>query len=239
MDTEVGGNQSMEAENSMKKLEENCVAGEAKDAVEPQPQSIVAADGGAPLGPITPDSNKESGDFLLDFTSPLTLVSSPPKAVCFDSRQNLDGYASIDNSPHTPNEGVFDPFAPGPDKLMLAPHHNKYLEESRSNVARQLNFDASVKSFGDGNHGNDAESILEEEILLETVYGTLLEAIVSKQTEGLLVEISPLDSGSDGFKTPTSAPRLNQVAETCPGAPMKPTRKFRSIDQGLCRKLEF
>ncbi|KAA8517605.1 hypothetical protein F0562_015079 [Nyssa sinensis] len=235
MDSEVRGDQSMEGENSS----QNSMKKAKEDAVELQTQSIVAADVGAPLGPITPDSNRESGDFLLDFTSPLTLVSSPLKAVCFDSHQNIERYASIDNSPHTPKEGVFDPFAPGPDKLMLAPHCNKYLEESQSNVARQLNFDASVKFFADGNPGNDAESISEEDIFLETVYGTLLEVIVSKQTEELLAEISPLDSGSDGFKTPTSAPCLNGIAETCPRAPMKPTKKFRSIDQGLCRKLEF
>ncbi|KAA8517577.1 hypothetical protein F0562_017793 [Nyssa sinensis] len=242
MDPDACAPQSMKKENSsqnsVKKLEENFVAGdgEANDVVKLQPQWLVAADGGAPLGPITPDSNRESGDFIFDFTSPLTLVSSPPKGVSFDSHWNVD---PTDNSSHTPKAAVFDSFAPGPDKLMLAPHCNKYLKESQSNVARRLNFNASIKCSGDGNKGNDAKPISDEAILLETVYGTLLEAIVSKKAEGLFAEISPPDPGSSGFMTPTSAPRLNGITETCPGAPMKPTRKSRSIDQWLCRKLEF
>ncbi|XP_059668184.1 unknown protein 1 [Cornus florida] len=245
MDIEASTDLLMKEENHslkfMNKSDDNCVIVKAKNVKEMQPPSTVICNKGASLGPITPDSNKESADFPLDFSSPRTLVTSLPKAVCFDSHRNVDRYASnsMDDGLRTPKEDVFDPFAPGPDKLMLAPQSNKYLEETRSSVARQLNFGSSVKFVGDENHGNDAEHISDEETLVEAVYRTLLKEIVSKQIEELFAEISALDSVSDGFKTPPSAPRFSGVADTCPGAPMKPTRKSRNIDQGLCRKLEF
>nr|GEY85443.1 PR domain zinc finger protein 8, putative isoform 1 [Tanacetum cinerariifolium] len=44
---------------------------------------------------------------------------------------------------------------------------------------------------------------------------------------------------ADVLMTPPSAPRLSGIAETCPGAPMKPATKLRNIDSRLCRKLEF
>lgn len=251
MDTEVSVDQPDNVEILSQKLNVNYVVVlDAKDNNNviqlPSPMSstdtAAAAAASASLGPITPDSNT---DFLFDFTSPLTLDSSPPpKAALFDSHQSDILYASSDGSPRTPKEGVFDPFAPGPEKIMLAPHSNKYLPESRSNAARRLNFDSSVKCIRDGNHETDAETISDDEMLLETVYDALLEAIVSKQTEGfLLAEMLPLgsdaDADADAFKTPISVTRLSGIAETCPRAPMKPTRKLRNIDQSLCRKLEF
>jgi len=233
MDTTVTMDQQNELVNVSqkiaKKVEEDCVVVEAKENVtEISLQSTVAA-----MGPITPDSNKETGDFLFGVTSPLTFVSSP-------ENDNLG--ASINFSPQTPVEGVFDPFAPGPEKLAMAPHCKKYLKESRINVARRLKFDTSVSFILDGNDETDAETISDDDVLLEAVYDTLSEAIVSKQTEGLVTEILPLDPGFDGFYTPDSATRLSGIAETCPGAPVKTagtTKKLRIIDQGLCRKLEF
>ncbi|KAH1054859.1 hypothetical protein J1N35_032924 [Gossypium stocksii] len=44
---------------------------------------------------------------------------------------------------------------------------------------------------------------------------------------------------SDGSKTPPSAPCLNGVSDTCPGAPIKLTGRSRVTDLGFCRKLEF
>lgn len=249
MDTEVSVDQPDNVEILSQKLNVNYVVVlDAKDnnnviqLPSPMSSTDTPAAAAASLGPITPDSNT---DFLFDFTSPLTLDSSPPpKAALFDSHQSDILYASSDGSPRTPKEGVFDPFAPGPEKIMLAPHSNKYLPESRSNAARRLNFDSSVKCIRDGNHETDAETISDDEMLLETVYDALLEAIVSKQTEGfLLAEMLPLgsdaDAEADAFKTPISVTRLSGIAETCPRAPMKPTRKLRNIDQSLCRKLEF
>lgn len=156
------------------------------------------------LGPITPDPNRETGDFPIDLKSPLN------------------------SSPHTPFKGVFDPFAPGPDKLLHAPHSRKFRSESQVNAIRRLNFDHSDES---------CEAVtLDEEILLETVYDTLLEAIVSKQREGL--EDICSDS-EDGCKTPESFKWPSGVAETCPEAPVKRSRKPRNIDPNLCKKLEF
>lgn len=214
----------------VKKVEEKCggVVEAEENLSDVSPSSKVA-----PLGPITPDSNKETGDFLFCFTSPLTLVSSP---------RNDNSRASINFSPSTPVDGSFDPFAPGPEELAMAPHCKKYLKESRINVARRLKFDSSVNFFLDGDCKSDAETISDDEMILETVYDTLLEAIVSKQTEGLVTDILPLDRGFDGCKTPDSAIRISGIAETCPSAPVKTTgttRKLRNIDQGLCRKLEF
>ncbi|GFY95725.1 hypothetical protein Acr_11g0000310 [Actinidia rufa] len=242
MDPEVTVDPSNKVEDlsrsSMEKLDGKFVVVKAKDNVElPQP-SQVAANRAASIGPITPELNRESGDSLFDFASPLTLISSPHKAVCFDSHSNDNLCSSTDGSPCTPVEGVFDPFAPGPDKLMQAPHCRKYLEELWSNVARRLNFGSSVNFVRDGNSEAHAETI-SDEMLLETVYDSLLEAIFSKQTEGFRAEILSLDPDSDGFKTPNSEVCLSGIAETCPGAPVKSVRKSKNIDRSLYRKLEF
>ncbi|KAK9289323.1 hypothetical protein L1049_007478 [Liquidambar formosana] len=220
---------------SLEKSDE--VSGSEANMVTVEPPTV-PANKGASLEPITPDHTRENGDFLSDFQSPLTLLSSPPNLVFTDfcPRSNNEP-CGIDCSPRTPKDNVFNPFAPGPDEMMLAPQCKKDMGESRISVARRLNFDSSTKfSVADGNH---VENLSDEEMLLESVYGSLLEAIVSKQTEDVLAEISPPELNSDGFKTPTSAPRLNGVAEICPGAPMKPTRKLGNTDLGLCRKLEF
>ncbi|CAK9153770.1 unnamed protein product [Ilex paraguariensis] len=245
MDTELDVKQLKKPENlskeSTEQLDSKCIGVEAKKAVElPQPSTVTATNTGSALGPITPDSNREIGDTFTDFTSPLTLVSSSPKSISLDSHISNDPYPSNDDdTPCTPKESIFDSFAPGPNKLMLAPHHRKYLAQSQINVARRLDFGASLKFVENENRGSDDDTRLDEEMFVETVYDTLLEAIVSKQTEGVIPQISHLDTGSDGYKTPTSAPRLSGIAETCPGAPMKSTRKLINVDPGLCRKLEF
>ncbi|KAF5782500.1 putative cyclin-dependent protein kinase inhibitor SMR11/SMR16 [Helianthus annuus] len=188
------------------------------------PSSMVD-NGGFGLRPITPESNKDGSEVTSCFTSPLTLVSS---------HMNVDDDEG--DNPSTPKDVVFDPFAPGPDSLMLAPRSVKYLQESRNYVERRLNFN-SMKTKND-------ESALEDDMLLvEAVYDSLLECIISKQAEDILGEISAVDSSSssspDAVMTPFG-PRLTGIAETCPDAPLKPVvKKSRYIDHSLCRKLEL
>ncbi|XP_021685783.2 uncharacterized protein LOC110668736 [Hevea brasiliensis] len=194
------------------------------------------------LGPITPDANKENGDFLLDLSSPFTMVTKLPKVLTFDSKtnRNQDQFPNVHNSssPKTPKDGVFDPFAPSQDDKVFAPQSKKYFDEARISVARRLNFGTSLKGLGHTSPGDGVESILDEE-MFKSVYENLLEAIICEQTESAFAELSNMEWDSDACRTPPSAPRLNQVAETCPGAPLKPTGKSRLIDLGLCRKIEF
>ncbi|XP_010278924.1 PREDICTED: unknown protein 1 [Nelumbo nucifera] len=236
----------MESEAS---LEKTRVEGDSpKEALQQKKATVVESEDGkqleetessATLGPTTPVPDRENGEVVLDFKSPLTWVSSPPVAVCVDSAA-IDEVSGSDVSPRTPKRDVFDPFAPGPDELMLAPRGNKYLEESRNKVARRLNFVSSVESMAFSEEGDDGvEAELQQEALLESVCKLFWEVIVSNQVEEVVDETLHLESNRDGLKTPTLLPHLNGVAETCPGAPVKPTRKFRNIDPGLCRKLEF
>lgn len=183
---------------------------------------------GVAFGPITPDADRESGDFPLDLKSPLLLISSPKAFEYVDP-----------GSPHTPKEGVFDPFAPGPEELAMAPLCKKRLCKPWASLARCIDFSSATESVEDKSFASDADTLSDEETVLESVYGSLLEAIVLNQTEEFFSGVSSPKSDSDGFKTPESVPHLTGVAETCPGAPLKPTMKLRIIDKGLCRKLDF
>ncbi|TXG57476.1 hypothetical protein EZV62_015305 [Acer yangbiense] len=191
---------------------------------EPVELSTVAdGNGMASLEPITPVPNREAADSQFDCKSPLSVPNRPAKHSCFDCKTSGkdDPVASIgDSSPKTPRDVVFDPFAPAPDHLAMAPLNKKYINQVRSSVARRLNFESSLlfeehnKTCSDG-----VESISDEEIF-ESVYNNLLEAIVSKQTECFLEEIPNIEWDSDFCKTPPVT-RLNGIAETCPGAPKK------------------
>ncbi|XP_024974620.1 unknown protein 1 [Cynara cardunculus var. scolymus] len=226
---------------SVDKLDKSPCDMETKDIPHlSSPPSMVANDG-LSLSPITPDSNKENADLMSNFTSPLTLVASPP-TTGFSSQPDQsesgdDSCMKVDDeidSPCTPKEGVFDPFAPGPDKLMLAPIGMKHLEESRSFVARRLNFSSVMIK-------NDCEKVcesgFEDDMLLEAVYESLLEAIICKQAEDIVAAVD--SSCCSSPETPPCAPRLTGTAETCPGAPLKAVKKSRNIEMSLCRKLEF
>jgi hypothetical protein len=191
---------------------------------------------GASLEPITPDSNKEISDFPFDLETPLSTICSPQIPSSLKTHVGDDPCSSNEHNPSTPKEGVFDPFAPGPDKFMMAPIRRKNPDESQTYVARRLNFSNPAKQEGDSKRENDAEIIIDEEMLLETVYDSLLEAIVSHQTAEKTLTPDP---NSDGFMTPPNAPRLNGIAETCPDAPIKRTAKSRTPDLALCRKLEY
>ncbi|KAJ1409670.1 hypothetical protein SESBI_22488 [Sesbania bispinosa] len=184
------------------------------------------------LVPVTPEAVRENEDFQSPLT--LTVVRKQLKLASIDcERTNVRG--RVDNgSPRTPKDGVFDPFAHGPDNMARAPQSNKYHEEYRNSVARSLNFQPqSLLPCCD-----DAESISDED-MFESVYENLLQVIVSMQTEGVLAQMSSVEYDSDDCKTPPSPFRFNGIADTCPGAPLKPAGKPRNIQMGLCKKLEF
>lgn len=210
------------------------------------------------LEPITPVPNRETADSPFDCKkSPLTAAKIPTKASCFDSESSgSDGpVGSVgsgddtspqtprdglcvggERSPRTPREVVFDPFAPGPEHLAMAPLNKRYNNQVRSSVARRLAFEFSLR-FDECDRSDDVELITDEE-MFESVYNNLLEAIVLKQTESFLAEASVIEWDSDSYRTP-SPPYLTGIAETCPGAPMKSSAVSRKIDLGLVRKLEF
>lgn len=223
---------------SSEKLDESIVTGEVREDVPKLPE---ATDCTASLGPITPDADKENGDFPIDFQSPLTVMRKPHKLSGIDSNCDENGceVSFVENdSPQTPKDGVFDPFAPGPDNVAWAPQCKKYLQDLRISVARRLDFNISFETVQSEHPGYDAESLSDQEIF-ESVYENLLEVIVSKQTEGVLADITNLEYDSDECKTPPSAVRLSGIADTCPGAPVKHENEPRIIHVGLCRKLEF
>ncbi|KAL8504962.1 hypothetical protein ACS0TY_016238 [Phlomoides rotata] len=177
------------------------------------------------IGPVTPDSNRESGEQNQDLFSPLTVViPSPPRV---PSSNSSDG-----NALETPKEALYDSFAPGPDKFMHAPKQRKYGDESRSHVVKRLNFSCATNLEKEFSRETSMETLSDEDHLFEIVHSTILDIIYSEQAESH-------DSDVERPRTPKSARILSWVAETCPGAPLKSSRKFVKIDQDLCRKLEF
>lgn len=206
---------------------------EVKDA-----QPLKTAEEGG-LGPVTPLPDRRNVEPVIGSDTPLTWISSPLKAVT--DYCNGAETIGLDSCARTPKASVFDPFAPGPDGLMFAPR-KKTLEEPRIRPMRRLDFDnhdVSMEEVGE----NEVE-VVHEESLLESVYESLLDAIVSKQAEGVLAENPTLNLDCDGFKTPVSSPSSKGIEEICPGAPMKrasESRKYNlvKVDLGICRKLEF
>ena len=91
-----------------------------------------------------------------------------------------------------------------------------------------------MESKEDGSFVSDADTS-DEETMFKFMYESVLEAIVSNH----IAKISSPELDSGGFKTPTSASHLQGVAETCLGAPLKPTKKLRATDKRLCMKLNF
>ncbi|KAI3993736.1 hypothetical protein MKX01_002749 [Papaver californicum] len=276
----------MESESCLKKMKNDIDS--SRESFFPEKVKVIEAkdaellkpiDKRVSLGPITPNTDRETGEVVLDCFSLLTWVSSTPGPVCSDAKR-IDDTTEVDSSPQTPKEDLFDSFAPGPDDLMLAPRVIKNIGKSCTSVSRRLNFDSSPEDFNEsserlkfdsstedpnesnerlnfdtsqedsnevsesGNNDNVAcrsdasdatdEVCLHEEVLLDTMYESLLDAIVSKQTEEIIAENIP-----DWMKTPTSLPLLSGIAETCPPAPVKPPSGSRCIDLGIRRKLEF
>ncbi|KAJ6365867.1 hypothetical protein OIU76_030613 [Salix suchowensis] len=182
---------------------ESCTDQTIKTHEEQAKKAIVKAS----LGPVTPDSIKETGDFPL---SPATLVKKLPKALSFTtitnrSEDHLDNFSS----PRTPKDGVFDPFAPGHEDKILAPQCKKYYDEARASVVRRLNFTSSFRALRNESFGDD--------------------------TEGALEEMTKLEWDSD-CTTPPAAPILTGVPDTCPAAPLKRKGKSRTIDLGIMQK---
>lgn len=225
--------ESKESENSSTK----CCS-----KVEAQPEIVELR---VPLGPSTPDADRESGDFPSDSKSPLTQVvtSKPRLLTCLDSLGEkidapLESFDSFDPlcSPRTPKDGVFDPFSPAPAHLALAPLSRKCFTGSVGFVARRLQFGSSSSSL-QLEEGEEEQSISDSE-LLEAVYENLLEVIVSHQAESSLAQLPSSQSDCPDCNTPPTS-FMSGVAQTCPPAPVKPSRKVRNLDMGLCRKLEF
>lgn len=167
--------------------------------------------------PFTPDFNKEK--------SVLVVLNSPPSVISISSplktKDCLDSCEDI--SPCTPKQDVFDPFAPGCEELALAPLVQKYLSRALSSISRKLDFDSALRASpgdnvsecdSDVGRGKDSSSSDEEE-LLESVYGSLLEVIIRKQTEEVIVvaSVSPLEEN----------PILAKLTEDVVDAPVTPT----------------
>lgn len=185
--------------------------------------------------PITPEAITENGDFQSQSPLTLSVVRKQLNLACIDCdcdseihRVNDDGIGignrNIGGSPGTPKDGVFDPFAPGPDHMARPLDTSKYVDECRTAVARRLDFHPSDVAQAD---------TLSDEDMIESVYETLLQVIVSNQAEG---DLAP---SSNRCESPPSVFRLAGIADTCPGAPMKPVAKPRNIVLEFRKKLEF
>ncbi|XVE84281.1 hypothetical protein DITRI_Ditri17bG0000300 [Diplodiscus trichospermus] len=241
MDTGTCASNCQEISLKLMRKSHNVCVDKADGEATASSTTTIEGDEEAVLGPITPDANREIGEYPYICDSPPTAVKKPQKIPHFgpDATVKQDSLASTGrNSSKTPKDGVFNPFAPGPEDMVFAPICRKYIDEMRTSVARCLNFGNTVRNVDSGTLRTSADSLSDEE-MFETVYENLLEAIVSNQAEGLLTEFSDIEWDSDGCKTPPSGPCLNGVAKTCPGAPIKPIGRSRNIDLGLCRKLEF
>ncbi|XP_008788044.1 unknown protein 1-like isoform X1 [Phoenix dactylifera] len=139
----------------------------------------------------------------------------------------------------TPTESIFNPFAPGPEDLMLAPK-KKMTRESKIPLRRQLQFDSCSDSM-ENVEANASEDAAQEDRFLKLICKSFFDLIVSSELKEISVERLPVESNpSEGFKTPTSLPFLTGVAETCPAAPMRPHGlKARRLSPYICRKLDF
>ncbi|XP_068669314.1 unknown protein 1-like [Aristolochia californica] len=187
-----------------------------------------------PVGPVTPLPDRGNVIALAGSETPLTSTSASSTSLRLTS-SNGDEMELTGSSPDvgTPKSHVFNPFAPGPEEMNLAPRKMP-LEESRSRVARRLLFDSDC---------NSVESLGEEyeESLLDAIYESILDFVLSKQVAEISSLNLPLEcSLLNVFQTPRHLPRLTGFADTCPGAPMKPLGGSRVFTHtSLYRKLEF
>ncbi|XP_078181353.1 unknown protein 1-like [Carex rostrata] len=136
----------------------------------------------------------------------------------------------LDSGCQTPSEFIFDPFAPGPEELCLAP---KRKNNTRNPLRRQLSLSFDL-SFPILDLEIEFEELEKEEI--QNICKSFLDLIITDVLE-ICEEKLPSE---DGFKTPTKLPLLTGFADTCPGAPIRPALKLQStLKQELCRKLDF
>ncbi|KAK9085759.1 hypothetical protein Sjap_026170 [Stephania japonica] len=202
-----------------------------------EPPNVVNCCTVAPLGPGTPNANRENGDAVTNAMSPMTFVSSASLLACSEVED-------LDLSPRTPQGDVFDPFAPGPDELMLAPLVKKRMEKAPNHVSRRLNFGSCLGLeviSGQKNVETDVDDeAFQEKILLETLRESILDLVLFEQAEESGLKTPPRDAILCGsFDSPDKLRLLNGIAESCPDAPAKPKRSSLNIDLGICRRLEF
>lgn len=204
---------------------------------------------GVSLGPKTPNLNQENIDLPCGTKTSPVFISSPLSSVIgFNSPTNgspktpkgvfpAEVDTSDNSSPKTP-KGVFDPFAPGPDNLELAPICKKVLKMPWKFTPRQLKFDDFDECLENRNQILDCDiETMSEEMILESVYTSLLEAVVQKEIEVFLAK-NPPPFTTITVKTPPDG-RLTGIADECPAAPIKTlTSKSSNIDI-IRRKLEF
>ncbi|KAL0916172.1 hypothetical protein M5K25_013663 [Dendrobium thyrsiflorum] len=136
----------------------------------------------------------------------------------------------------TPAESKFDPFAPGPDDLMLAPKKMKgSCMPRRHALSRDLTIDSEETAETDLTEDPSAE-----ECFSELIFSSLLELIISTKLMEISVNKQEADSDqTEECKTPTSLPLLTGFSETCPPAPRRPTLFSKRFDHSICRKLDF
>ncbi|KAK1384134.1 hypothetical protein POM88_021869 [Heracleum sosnowskyi] len=183
----------------------------------------------------SPASTIQSTDLPQELPS---LRTKPLKISCDDSREHDNCLNSLtEDSPRTPKDAIFDPFASGPEGLLLAP----FFRKCRTST---LNLGSSFKCNFTEQCESNAERIPENR-LMEDAYDELLElAIMSTRVE----EISVSD---DRCTTPTSENHVHDDAEKCPDAPARTTENLKNTGKvsskkkldfntaGLSRKLEF
>ncbi|KAI3829535.1 hypothetical protein L1987_03661 [Smallanthus sonchifolius] len=160
----------------------------------------------------------------MDSKTSLDQLGVSMKISCKSINKSDDNIVHLSSSPSMVDNGglAFSPITPDSNKelseLMSCftspltscrnendddnPLTMKYIGLSRSYAARMLNFN-SVKTQ------HDCEKPLEDDMLLEAVYDSLLECIITD----ILGEISAVDSSPDALRTPRFAPRLTGIAE--------------------------
>ncbi|KAL8224773.1 hypothetical protein R6Q57_017330 [Mikania cordata] len=157
----------------------------------------------------------ESKNSMIPITPYLTKEN-----VNFTSRVKLN---EDDDDPSTPMEDVLDSH-----KLVT---DSNQMNHPGSSVARKLDFRSN-------------ECVLENEVgngsLTETVFESVLEAIIYEHAEEILAKILAPDSSHDVLRTPPVA-QVTGLTKTCPGAPLKQkeVRNLKAVNMSLCRKLDF
>ncbi|KAM6564560.1 hypothetical protein CsatB_024558 [Cannabis sativa] len=225
--------------SSFGKMNEVSVVESQKD-VEPPALPAVSEDTRS-LGSITSDSDRENVDSPIACSSPPSTKNKITTRPCFDldTDQNwessvIDGY----DDPVTPKSHLFNAFRPCPEDLVLAPRCRKFVNRSENLCVRKLSFDSSNDVSEEKCEEANAFFISDEEII-NVVYENLLETIVSMQVEDVLARSSSFEWDSNDCKTPPSTLRVNEIADTCPKAPMRPPANSRKIGLALRRRLQF
>ncbi|XP_074585788.1 uncharacterized protein LOC141841515 [Curcuma longa] len=169
---------------------------------------------GMEVCPATPSSERDSMDLS-----------------CSDQSEEREAISIV----LTPLKSIFDPFAPAPEELVVAPM-------KRTLKSMQIPHLRKLKLYDCGDSTQTECHAPEEDQLLELLSQTFFELIVSSQ----LQEISAcklLDQDqqehSKYANTPLSLSLLTGIAETCPPAPKREPAESTKLDPGVCRQLDF